>query len=210
MIDESTGGPRVAVVYYSSTGTVAGLARAVAEGVREAGGTVVLRRVAESAPDEAVASNEAWAAHRAADADVPVVEVADLLAADAVVLGTPTRFGNVSSQLKGFLDTLGGPWSRGELADKVYSVFVASDTAHGGQESTLLALYQTIHHFGGVLVAPGYTDAAKFADGNPYGTGHVTDNGPLGETSLEAARVQGRRVARFARAVAAVTPARAA
>lgn len=86
----------------------------------------------------------------------------DILWADAVVFGSPTRFGNVASQLKQFIDTLGGQWVHGLLADKVYSGFTATSTAHGGQESTLLALYNTVHHFGGLVVAPGYTDPSKF------------------------------------------------
>ena len=198
------GGPRVAVVYYSSTGTVAALARAITDGARDAGARIRLVRVAETAPAEAIAGNEEWAAHHAASADVPVATVDDVLWADAVVLGSPTRFGNVSAQLKGFLDALGGPWSRGELADKIYSGFTASETAHGGQESTLLALYTTVHHFGGVVVAPGYTDPVKFRDGNPYGTAHVTSEGPVGDTALDAARFQGRRVVRLARGLRSV------
>ena len=101
-----------------------------------------------------------------------------------MLLGSPTRFGNVASQLKHFLDSLGPQWGEGKLADKVYAGFTSSQTDHGGQESTLLALYNTIHHFGGIIVAPGYTDPLKFADGNPYGVGHVTgpDNAdPVGD-----------------------------
>lgn len=125
--------------------------------------------------------------------------------ADAVIFGTPTRYGNVSAQLKQFLDTLGGLWQAGQLADKVYSGFTASSTAHGGQESTLLALYNTIHHFGGILVPPGYTDASKFVDGNPYGTSHVSGQGdiPVGTQTLTAARVQTERVVKFTRALKA-------
>lgn len=112
--------------------------------------------------------------------------------ADAVIFGTPTRYGNVTAQLKQFLDTLGGLWQAGQLADKVYSGFTASSTTHGGQESTLLALYNTIYHFGGILVPPGYTDPSKFVDGNPYGTSHVSGQGdiPVAEQTLTAARVQ--------------------
>lgn len=114
-----------------------------------------------------------------------------------MIFGSPTRFGNIASQLKQFIDTLGGLWAQGLLADKVYSGFTASATAHGGQESTLLALYNTIHHFGGILIAPGYTDPVKFADGNPYGTSHVNGQGaiPVDETARAAAAYQGRRIA---------------
>lgn len=194
---------KVAIVYYSSTGNVHTLAQAVAEGAEKAGAEVRLHKVPELAPAEAIASNPAWQAHVDATADVPVATADDLLWADAVIFGTPTRFGNVTSQLKQFLDGLGPLWQEGKLADKVYSGFTSSATAHGGQETTLLALYNTIHHFGGILVAPGYTDPTKFVDGNPYGTSHVAGQGdiPVGEQTLTAARVQTQRVVRFTRAL---------
>jgi NAD(P)H dehydrogenase (quinone) len=189
--------PKVAVVYYSSTGTVHQLAENVALGAREEGAEVRLLRVPELAPAEAIAANPAWGAHVAATQDVPVATADDILWADAVIFGSPTRFGNVASQLKQFLDTLGGQWAQGLLADKVYSGFTATSTAHGGQESTLLALYNTVHHFGGFVVAPGYTDPIKFADGNPYGTSHVAGQGdiPVDNTARAAAAYQGKRVA---------------
>ncbi|MDT0345389.1 NAD(P)H:quinone oxidoreductase [Streptomyces litchfieldiae] len=194
---------KLAVIYYSATGSSAVIAKEIGEVAEKAGAEVRLLRVAELAPAEAIASNEAWAAHAAASADIPVATPADVEWADAVIFGTPTRFGNVSSQLKQFLDQLGGLWAQGKLADKVYSGFVTTATLHGGQESTLLALYNSVHHFGGVLVAPGYTDPAKFVDGNPYGTSHVDAQGaiPVGEQALAAARVQAERVIRFATAL---------
>jgi NAD(P)H:quinone oxidoreductase type IV len=194
---------KVAVVYYSSTGTVYELAKSIVEGAEKAGAEVRLRKVAELAPEEAIASNAGWAAHAAETQDVPVATAEDILWADAVIFGSPTRFGNVASQLKQFLDTLGGLWAQGLLADKVYSGFTATSTAHGGQESTLLALYNTIHHFGGIVVAPGYTDPVKFVDGNPYGTSHVAGQGdlPVDDTARNAGEFQGRRVVRIATAV---------
>jgi NAD(P)H dehydrogenase (quinone) len=194
---------KVAVVYYSSTGTVYELAQSIVEGAEKAGAEVRLRKVAELAPDEAIASNAGWASHVAETQDVPVATAEDILWADAVVFGSPTRFGNIASQLKQFLDTLGGAWAQGLLADKVYSGFTATSTAHGGQESTLLALYNTIHHFGGIVVAPGYTDPVKFADGNPYGTSHVAGQGdlPVDDTARNAGRYQGSRVVRIATAL---------
>ncbi|MET7448323.1 NAD(P)H:quinone oxidoreductase [Streptomyces sp. NPDC005508] len=195
----------IAVVYYSATGTVSTIAKAVAKDAESAGAQVRLRKVAELAPRAAVASNPAWAEHAEATADIPEATPDDMVWADAVIFGTPTRYGNVSAQLKQFLDTLGGLWQAGQLADKVYSGFTASSTAHGGQESTLLALYNTIHHFGGILVPPGYTDASKFVDGNPYGTSHVSGQGdiPVGTQTLTAARVQTERVVKFTRALKA-------
>ncbi|MGW5349095.1 NAD(P)H:quinone oxidoreductase [Streptomyces sp. NPDC004031] len=193
----------VAVIYYSATGTIARIAEAIAETAKKSGADVRLRRVTELAPDAAIDSNPAWRANVEATAGIPVAEPSDMEWADAVIFGTPTRFGNVTSQLKQFLDMLGPQWQAGKLADKVYSGFTSSATTHGGQESTLLALYNTIHHFGGILVAPGYTDPSKFVDGNPYGTSHVAGQGdlPVGEQTLTAARVQAERVVRFTRAL---------
>lgn len=164
----------LAVVYYSSTGTVHAMAERLAAAGEKAGAQVRLRQVAELAPAEAIASNAAWSDHYDATKDEPKAAPDDLVWADAVLFGTPTRYGNVASQLKQFVDTLGPQWQQGLLADKVYAGFTASMTQHGGQESTLLALYNTVHHFGGFLVSPGYTDPTKFADGNPYGASHVT------------------------------------
>ena len=180
---------KVAIVYYSSTGTLQAMAERLEEAARSAGAEVRRRQVTEIAPEEAIASNPDWAEHVAATRDEPRATPDDLIWADVVLLGSPTRFGNVSSQLQQFMDTLGPAWSRGDLADKVYAGFTASQTAHGGQESTLLALYQQVIHFGGILVTPGYTDPVKFADGNPYGVSHATgaDNDiPLGPEQLDA------------------------
>ena len=196
---------KLAVIYYSSTGTNHTIAQEIAEAAEKAGAEVRLRRVAELAPRAAIESNPAWAAHAAATADIPQATPDDVLWADAVVFGSPTRFGNVASQLKQFIDLLGPQWAQGLLADKVYSGFTSSATLHGGQESTLLALYTTVQHFGGILVTPGYTDPAKFADGNPYGTSHVDAQGknPVDDTTRAAARVQAERVVRVARALKA-------
>jgi NAD(P)H dehydrogenase (quinone) len=138
-------------------------------------------------------------------AHIPVASPDDLEWADAVIFGTPTRFGNVAAQLKQFLDSLGGMWAQGKLADKVYSGFVTTSTNHGGQESTLLALYNSIHHFGGILVAPGFTDPVKFVDGNPYGTSHIDAQGtnPIGDQTRNAARHQAERIVRFTSALKA-------
>ncbi|WP_069813203.1 NAD(P)H:quinone oxidoreductase [Streptomyces sp. TP-A0874] len=196
---------KVAVVYYSSTGTIAEIGKQIALHAEKAGAEVRLLKAAELAPQAAIDSNPAWAANAAATADIPVATPEDIEWADAVVFGSPTRFGNVTSQLKQFIDTLGGLWAQGKLVDKVYSGFTSSATAHGGQESTLLALYNSFHHFGGIVVAPGYTDPAKFADGNPYGTSHVDaqGNNPVDDTTREAARIQAERVVKIASALKA-------
>lgn len=165
---------KLAVIYYSATGTIHGMATRIAAAGEKAGAEVRLRQVAELAPAEAIASNAGWSQHFDRTKDEPKATAEDIVWADAVLFGTPTRFGNLASQLKQFIDTLGPQWGQGQLADKVYAGFTASQTAHGGQESTLLALYNVIYHWGGILVPPGYTDALKFADGNPYGVSHVT------------------------------------
>ena len=136
-------------------------------------------------------------------ADIAEAGLDDLAWADVVLFGTPTRFGNVAAQLKAFLDSTGPLWLRGGLADKVYSAFTASNTAHGGQESTLLALGNVFHHWGGIIVPPGYTDPIQFRSGNPYGTSHVAGDGPPGEVALEAARYQARRAVDIAAALKA-------
>ncbi|GAA0456327.1 NAD(P)H:quinone oxidoreductase type IV [Paractinoplanes deccanensis] len=182
-------GTRLAVIYYSSTGTIHKMAERLAAAGEKAGAEVRLRQVPELAPAEAIASNAAWSQHFDRTKDEPKATADDVVWADAVLFGSPTRYGNVASQLKQFIDTLGPQWSQGLLANKAYAGFTASMTAHGGQESTLLALYNTIYHFGGIVVAPGYTDPLKFADGNPYGVSHVTggsNDAPLEDAQLNA------------------------
>ena len=159
--------PKVAIIYYSSTGSVHALAQEYAKGLEGEGAEVRIRKVAELAPPEAVAANEAWQRHADETADVPEATADDVLWADAVVFGTPTRYGNVAAQLKQFIDTLGPQWAQGQLADKVYSGFTSTSTAHGGQESTLLALYNTVHHFGGITVTPGLHRPDPVHDGQP-------------------------------------------
>jgi NAD(P)H dehydrogenase (quinone) len=189
----------VAVIYYSSTGNVHALAEAVAEGAAAAGAEVRLRRVAELAPDAAIDSNPAWRAHLEATADVPEATHDDLRWADAYAFGTPTRYGNVSSQLKQFLDTTAALWAAGELSDKPVTAFTSAINRHGGNESTVLALYNTMHHWGAIIVPPGYTHAAfSAAGGNPYGVAHPSGDGLPGGPVLEAARRQGERLARIA------------
>lgn len=194
---------KLSVIYYSSTGTIAELAREISSSAEAAGADVRLRKAPELAPREAIEANPAWAAHVDASGHVQEASQDDMVWADAVIFGTPTRFGNVSAQLKQFIDTLGGLWSEGKLADKVYSGFTSSATLHGGQESTLLALYNVVYHWGGLIVSPAYTDASKFADGNPYGTSHVDAQGtlPVDETARTAAKVQAERVVRLSRAL---------
>lgn len=190
------------VVYYSSTGSVHRLAEAAAVAAGEEGADVRLRKVAELAPAEVVDSVPAWRAHAEATAAVPVVTRDDLTWADAALFGTPSRYGNVASQLQQFLDTTGPLWEAGQLSDKVYGAFVSSATAHGGQETTLLHLITLFHHWGGVLVPPGFTAPIQFQAGNPYGASHVSGEGEPGEVELQSAAYQARRMTEFARRLA--------
>ncbi len=130
--------------------------------------------------------------------DVPEAELDDLEWADAYIFGSLTRFGNVSAQLKQFLDTTGGLWFEGKLADKVVSGFTSAQNAHGGQESTIISMYNVFMHWGSIIVPPGYTSQEVFAaGGNPYGASSTdpTDGSGPSEEELAAARYLGRRIA---------------
>lgn len=189
-------GPNVAVIFYSSTGNTHKLAEAIAAGAKEAGAEVRMRKVPELAPESAIAQNPSWKAYHEATKDEPAASLDDLEWADAYILGTPTRFGNVSAQLKQFIDQTGGLWFQGKLANKVAAGFVTAENPHGGQESTILSLYHVFYHWGAIVAAPGYTDKVVFeGGGNPYGAS-ATKEGTEGE--LGAARHLGKRVATVA------------
>jgi NAD(P)H dehydrogenase (quinone) len=160
---------KLAIIYYSATGHGTNMAKRVAAAAESAGADVRVRHVAETRDPESFAKNPAWKANYETTKDSPSATGDDIVWADAVIFGSPTRFGSPASQLRNFLDSLGGLWAEGKLADKVYAGFTSSNTVHGGQETTLLGLYITLMHFGGILVPPGYTDPLKFTDGNPYG-----------------------------------------
>ena len=190
--------PKVAVIYYSATGTVHALAQALAEGAASAGAEVRLRRVAELAPDNAIDQNPQWRAHAdAAAGSVSVASLDDLVWANAYAFGTPTRFGTPASQLKHFIDQTSGLWRDGTLADKPVTAFTSAYNRHGGGEATLLSLANVFYHWGALIVPLGYTDPVVYeAGGNPYGTsstGEGTD-----AAALESARYQGRRLAHIA------------
>ena len=181
---------KVAVIYYSATGTVHALARAVAEGAASAGAEVRLRRAAELVSGNAIDD---------ATARVDEACVDDLAWADAFAFGTPTRFGGPAAPLKQFIDQTSGLWREGGLADKPVTAFTAAFNRHGGSEATILSLANVFYHWGALIVPAGYTDPVVYAaGGNPYGTSAVT--GPSGDNSaaaLDAARHQGRRLARI-------------
>ncbi|GGO25315.1 NAD(P)H:quinone oxidoreductase [Micromonospora parathelypteridis] len=191
---------KVAVIYYSATGTVHTLAQAVAEGAAAAGAEVRLRRVAELAPDTTIDENPLWRQHADATTSIAQASVEDLAWADAFAFGTPSRFGTPAAQLKQFIDQTGGLWREGGLADKPVTAFTSAFNRHGGSEATILSLANVFYHWGALLVPPGYTDPVVYtAGGNPYGTSSVT--GPTGDgpdgPALEAARYQGRRLAQI-------------
>ncbi|MEV7613092.1 NAD(P)H:quinone oxidoreductase [Streptomyces sp. NPDC089799] len=195
----------VAVIYYSSTGNVHRLAQAAAESAEKAGAEVRLRRVAELAPESVVAGTPAWAEHAAATADIAEASLADLEWADVILFGTPTRFGLPAAQLKQFIDTTGGLWFQGKLVNKVVSSFVSTSTAHGGQESTVLALNNTFYHWGAIIVPPGFADTVQFEpeNGNPYGASSISGNNPanVAEANLSAVEYQARRAVEIADAL---------
>lgn len=190
---------RIAVIYYSATGTVHRMAEAVASGAKAAGAEVRLRRVAELAPAAAIDANPRWREHADTVAPrVPHADLEDLEWADAYAFGTPTRFGTPAAQLKQFLDQTSGLWRRGVFTNKPVTSFTASMNRHGGGEATLLSLNNVFYHWGSIIVPTGYTDPLLYAaGGNPYGTSFATgpDFNLPDEAALAAAHYQGRRLA---------------
>jgi NAD(P)H dehydrogenase (quinone) len=198
-------GAHVAVIYYSATGNVHRLAQAVAKGAEHGGSEVRLRHVEELSSELLISQNQYWGRHRSQVAEAPVASLDDLEWADGIAFGTPTRFGNVAAQLKQFIDQAGRLWQEGKLADKVATSFTSSQTAHGGQESTLLALNNTFYHWGMLILPVGYTVQEVFAaGGNPYGSSFVSDHSVTGpdEHALAVAHYQGQRLARYATVIA--------
>lgn len=197
---------RIAVIYYSATGNVHRLAHTLAEGARAEGAEVRLRHVEELFSELVISQNQHWGRHRSEVEDEPVATLDDLEWADGVAFGTPTRFGNVAAQLKQFMDQAGRLWQEGKLADRVGTSFTASMTPHGGQESTILALNNTLYHWGMLILPLGYTVREVFAaGGNPYGTSYTSGKrveGPDGR-ALAVAHYHGQRLARCATVVAA-------
>jgi NAD(P)H dehydrogenase (quinone) len=197
---------KVLVLYYSTYGHIETMAKAVAEGAREAGAQVDIKRVPETAP-EAVAK----AARFKLDQEAPVAKIEDLANYDAVIIGTGTRFGRMSSQMASFLDQAGGLWAKGALHGKVGGAFTSTATQHGGQETTLFSIITNLLHFGMVVVGLDYGHAGQMTldeitGGSPYGA--TTIAGGAGqrqpsENELVGARYQGRKIAETAKKLAA-------
>jgi NAD(P)H dehydrogenase (quinone) len=194
---------RIAVIHYSATGNVYRLAVAVAEGAAVEGAEVRLRQVRELAPEEAIAANPRWVAHRQAVADIAEATLDDLEWADGFAFGSPTRFGLPAAQLKQFLDQTGGLWAQGALADKVGTAFTSASTQHGGLEATILAINTVLYHWGSIVLPLGYTDDTVKVTGNPYGASWVSRKSAApDDDALATARHHGRRLARVSAAVA--------
>ncbi|MCB2149406.1 MAG: NAD(P)H:quinone oxidoreductase [Deltaproteobacteria bacterium] len=197
---------KVLIVYYSTYGHVHKMAEAIAEGVREVDGAeAVLRRVPETLPQSVLEKMGAVDAQKAF-AQVPVCTVEELASADAVIFGTPTRFGNMCGQMRQFLDATGQLWAQGALVGKVGSVFTSSATQHGGQESTILSFHTTLLHHGFVIVGLPYAFQGQMrideiTGGSPYGASTIAGGSGErmpSENELAGARFQGRHVAAIA------------
>ena len=192
---------KVLVLYYSSYGHIEAMAKAVAEGARQAGAHVDIKRVPELVPEDV-----AKASHFKLDQPAPIAKVDELPDYDAIIFGSGTRFGNVTSQLRNFMDQTGGLWAKGALIGKVGSVFTSSATQHGGQESTILSFIPTLLHHGMVVVGLPYSFADQMGvgevkGGSPYGASTITDGDGSRQPSaveLEGATFQGRHVAEIA------------
>lgn len=193
---------KVLVLYYSAYGHIEAMANAVAEGAREAGATVDIKRVPELVPPEV-----AKASYYKVDQAAPVAKIEDLANYDAIVVGTGTRFGRIASQMANFLDQAGGLWAKGALHGKVGGAFSSSATQHGGQETTLFSIITNLLHFGMVVVGLNYGYAGQMGvkevhGGSPYGATTITDGDGSRQPSqneLAAARYQGKTIAETAR-----------
>ena len=192
---------KVLVLYYSTYGHIEAMAQAVAEGARSAGATVDIKRVPETVPEEI-----AKAGHFKLDQEAPVASINDLADYDAIVVGTGTRFGRMSSQMAAFLDQSGGLWARGALNGKVGGAFVSTASQHGGQETTLFSIITNLLHFGMTIVGLDYGYGAQATNdeivgGAPYGATTIANGDGSRQPStidLDGARYQGRRIAEVA------------
>jgi NAD(P)H dehydrogenase (quinone) len=197
---------KVLVLYYSSYGHVEKMAQAVAEGVREAGAEAVIRRVAETVPED-VAKKSGYKLNQ----EAAVATVAELPEYDAIIFGTPTRYGNMAAQMKNFIDQTGGLWMKGSLIGKVASVFTSTATQHGGQESTILSFHTVLLHLGFVIAGLPYSFQGQMGLGevmgnSPYGASTIAGGDGSRQPSqveLDGARFQGRHVAQIAAKLAA-------
>lgn len=193
---------KVLVLYYSSYGHIETMAQAVAEGARKGGADVDIKRVPELVPED-VAKSSGYKMEQSA----PIAKVNDLADYDAVIFGTPTRFGMMASQMKNFLDQCGGLWANGSLVGKLGGVFTSTASQHGGQESTLLNFHTCLLHLGFVVAGLPYTfqgqlSLEEVAGGTPYGASTIAagdGSRQPSETDLDGARFQGEHIAKLAK-----------
>ncbi len=191
---------KVLVLYYSSYGHIEKMAEAVAQGARDAGAEVAVKRVPELVPEEIARKS-----HFKLDQAAPIATVEELPNYDAIIIGVPTRFGNMPAQMKNFLDQTGGLWAQGKLVGKVGSVFTSSATQHGGQESTILSTHIVLLHQGMVIVGLPYSFQGQMilsevTGGSPYGASTIAASDGSrqpSENELAGAFFQGRRVAQI-------------
>lgn len=190
---------KLAVVYYSTYGTNYQMAEAAAAAAKEAGAEVRLLKVRETAPQEVVQAQDAWANHAKATENIAEATPDDMVWANAYLFSAPTRYGGAASQMRSFIDTLGPIWQEGKLADKPATAMTSAQNPHGGQETTLLSLYYTFMHWGALIVPPGYTDQSVFeSGGNPYGASVTATGEPLTEEDKAVIRHQAQRLVAFA------------
>ena len=189
---------KLAIIYYSSYGTNHQMASIAAEAAKDAGAEVRLLKAPETAPDDVVTGVDAWKAQTEKTAEIPNATVEDMEWANAYLISAPTRFGIMASQMRAFIDTLGGIWSKGGLANKPVSAMTSAQNANGGQETTLVSFYNTVMHWGGIVVAPGFTDEVIFkTGGNPYGYSHNAGE-DFSDDAKAAIRHQARRLVEIA------------
>lgn len=188
--------PKITVAFYSTYGTNHQVAVEAARAAEEAGAEVRLRRFAETAPQAVVDSQEPWKAQLEKVQDIPEVSPEDMDWADGYFFSAPTRFGGAPSQVRAFIDTLGGLWMQGKLANKTVTATTSAQNPHGGQEATILGLYTSVMHWGAIIVAPGFTDPSLFeAGGNPYG--FSCNAGGFDDKGKAAVAHQARRLVEF-------------
>lgn len=193
---------KLAVIYYSSTATNYQLAQWARAAGEEVGAEVRVLKVHELAPREAIDTNPLWKRHATETRDVPEANLSDLEWADAVIFSAPSRYGQMPSQLKQFLDTTGGLWSQGKLANKVVSAMSSGESVHGGQETTILSIYSTVHTWGGIVAAPGLHHPALAAVGNPYGVSvTVSESNSFAPEVEEAVKHQAKRTVLLAKGI---------
>ncbi len=188
--------PKLSIIYYSTYGANVQLTKWAEDAAKAYGAEVRVRQVQELAPQAVIDSQAAWKANQEATKQTPIATSDDIEWADAILFSVPSRFGNVPSQFKQFIDIQGGLWATGKTINKVVSAMSSAQNSHGGQEATILSLYTSMYHWGAIVVAPGFTDPSiMLAGGNPYGTSvTLSQEGKMIEDVKPAVEHQVRRL----------------